>query len=372
MPEFCRINPIFPAEHVGSLLRPPALRAAFRKFQAKKIDAAAFRRAQDDAIREAVTLQVSLGMRAITDGEFRRASYWSHFVEAVDGFGVGEARFTFHDARKRETPFLAPKVTGTVKRTRPISGHEFDFLRGLGQGFPKITLPSPPTLHFWAGPAPLKAAGYASEDAFFSDIVGVYREEISDLALRGARYIQLDEVPLAMLCDERLRTRIKRQGDDPDRLVDRYVELINAAVKFRPRQVTLGIHLCRGNYQGKWLSEGSYRAVAERMFNGIAADAFFLEYDTPRAGDFQPLAAVPGGKMIVLGLVSSKSRQMESRASLLRRIEQAAQYIPLGRLCLSPQCGFASAVSGNPITPQVQSAKLKLVRQIADEVWGER
>jgi 5-methyltetrahydropteroyltriglutamate--homocysteine methyltransferase len=293
-------------------------------------------------------------------------------VEAVEGMAVGESRFAFRDARGRETRFLAPRVSGPVRRARPISAGEFDFLRQNTRAFPKITLPSPPTMHFWSGPGALKAAGYRGEDAFFSDLVGVYREEIADLAARGARYLQLDEVPLAMLCDPRVRARVKAEGEDPSRLVDRYVELINAAVKFRPRQVTIGVHLCRGNYKSRWLSEGGYRAVAERLFGGIAADAFLLEYDSPRAGGFAPLSAVPEGKSVVLGLVSSKSRRLETRGALLRRIEQAGKVISLDRLCLSPQCGFASAVSGNPVTPEVQAAKLRLVRQIADEVWGSR
>jgi 5-methyltetrahydropteroyltriglutamate--homocysteine methyltransferase len=352
------------------LLRPAGLRAAYRARQEGRIGAEAFRQAQDEAIRAALALQERLGFRAVTDGEFRRASYWSPVVEAAEGLGVAPARFAFHDDAGRATNFLAPRVTGKVRRARPISGGELDFLRAATARVAKLTLPSPPTLHFWAEPGAARVAGYRDDDACFADLALLYREEIADLAKRGARYLQIDEVPLAMLCDGALRSRLARDGEDADVLVGRYVELINAALSGRPAGMTVAMHLCRGNFKGQWLAEGSYRFVAERLFNGIAVDAFFLEYDTPRAGDFAPLAAMPKDKAVVLGLVSTKRPELEERDDLLRRIAEAARIVPLERLALSPQCGFASAVSGNPVTGEHQERKLRLVREVAEEVWG--
>jgi 5-methyltetrahydropteroyltriglutamate--homocysteine methyltransferase len=363
-------RPPYRAEHIGSLLRPPALREAFRAFSSGRIDAEAFRRAQDQAIREAVTLQEGLGFQGVTDGEFRRASYWSHFVEAVEGFTVAEARFPFHDDAGHSTTFLSPRVVGKVRRAHSLSGPEFDFLASVTRGTPKITMPSPPTMHFWSPLGAVQAAGYRDDDAFFTDLAAVYREEIADLARRGARYIQIDEVPMAMLCDPSARERVRASGQDPEALARRYVELIAESVRGRPAGVTVGLHLCRGNFKGQWLSEGGYESVAEPLFRHSGVDAFFLEYDTPRAGDFRPLAAVPEDKTIVLGLVSSKTAVLEEKGTLKRRIEEASQYMSADRLAISPQCGFASAVSGNPVTPHDQRRKLELVREVAKEVWG--
>jgi 5-methyltetrahydropteroyltriglutamate--homocysteine methyltransferase len=355
---------------VGSLLRPPALREAFREFNAGRIGADEFRRAQDSAIREVVSTQEQLGLHGITDGEFRRASYWSHFVDAVDGFSVADSRFRFHDDAGHATPFLSPRVTGKVRRACPISGDEFAFVASITRRTPKLTMPSPPTMHFWSPPEAVKAAGYRDDDTFFADLAQVYREEIAELAAHGARYIQLDEVPLAMLCDEQARKAVRAAGQDPGDLVRRYARLIAESIKGRPAGMTIGLHLCRGNFKGQWLSEGGYQTVAERLFNDTGVDAFFLEYDTPRAGDFTPLASVPHGKTVVLGLVSSKTPVLEAKEDLKRRIEAASRYVPLERLAISPQCGFASAVSGNPVTPADQRAKLALVRDVASEVWN--
>lgn len=365
-----RMEPPFRAEHVGSLLRPAELREAFRAFSAGSITAEKFREVQDRSIRDAVALQENLGFQGVNDGEFRRASYWSHFVEATEGFGVSKARFDFHDDSGHITNFLAPRVTGKVRRASSISGAEFDFLRSVTKRTPKITMPSPPTLHFWAESGSFSDAGYADEDEFFADVAQVYREEIADLAARGATYLQIDEVPLAMLCDEELRNKVRADGDDPDRLVGCYVDLINACLSTRPESMTVAMHLCRGNFKGQWLSEGSYQYVAERLFNDIDVDAFFLEYDTARAGDFAPLSSVPENKAVVLGLVSSKTMALEPVDDLLGRIENATQYVPLERLALSPQCGFASAVSGNPITLADEMNKLQLVQDVARQVWG--
>lgn len=365
-----RTGPPFRAEHIGSLLRPESLRKAFRDFSAGRIDAGAFRAEQDRSIREVVALQENLGFQAVSDGEFRRVSYWAHFVEATAGLEVERSRFDFRGEDGKTTHFLAPKIAGKVRRERAISGEEFDFLKAVAGVTPKITMPSPPTMHFWARPGQAKAAGYPDDDAYLADLAKVFREEIADLCRRGATYLQLDEVPLAMLCDDTLRARVKADGDDPQRLVQRYVDLFNECLAGKPDSLTVGLHLCRGNFKGQWLSEGGYQAVAEKMFNEIDVDAFFLEYDTPRAGDFAPLAAVPETKSVVLGLVSTKTAELEDVDALVRRVEEAGRYIDLDRLAVSPQCGFASTVAGNPVTLDTEKAKLGLVQEVARRVWG--
>lgn len=360
----------FRAEHVGSLLRPAKLREAFRDHAAGKMTPDEFRAVQDESIRDVVRMQENVGLEAVTDGEFRRASYWSHFVEGIEGFGLEQARFDFHDEAGESVHFISPKVTGKLNRPGGLSGDELDFLRNETSKTPKITMPSPPTMHFWAKPDSVSVAGYADDAAFFADLAAVYHQELSDLASRGATYVQLDEVPLAMLCDETVRAKTKADGDDPDAVVGEYVDLINASVAGLPDTLTVAMHLCRGNFKGKWLTEGSYRYVADRLFNEINVDALFLEYDTPRAGDFAPLDSVPSNKSVVLGLVSSKVPELEAADALKRRIDEAGKHMSLDRLAISPQCGFASAVSGNPVTFEDEVAKLELVVKVARDVWG--
>lgn len=358
------------AEHVGSLLRPKELTTAFRKLNAGEIDAAAYGEIVDSAITDIIRMQERVGLRSITDGEYRRASYWAHFVEKTDGLDVKPAIYHFHDDCGHEQEFLAPHVTGKVKRTRPISGDEFDFLNARTKGTAKITMPSPPTMHFWRGAQGIEAAAYQDREEFFADLAEVYRAEINDLAARGATYLQIDEVPLAMLCDPAIRERVKADGDDPEALAKRYVRLINECVGQRPDGVTMGMHLCRGNYKGQWLSEGGYDSVAELLFNEVAVDAFFLEFDSARAGGFAPLRHLPKGKFAVLGLVSSKTGDMENEDDLKRRIDEAAEECSLDQLALSPQCGFSSTVAGNPLTMDAQERKLEMIVRIADDVWG--
>ena len=362
-------QPPFRAEHIGSLLRPPALTAAFRSHQAGGMTDAAFHEVQDTSIREAIALQQEAGLRVVTDGEFRRGSYWGHFIGPVEGLTVEEAAFKFRDDHGHEQAFIAPHVAGKVRRNRGISTDEFAFLKTATSATPKVTLPSPPTFHFWRGRDGIDPVAYDGPTAFFADFAQVYREEIAALAARGATYVQLDEVPLAMLCDPVVCDSLRQRGEDPDALVGIYIDAINHAVTGRPDGVTVGLHLCRGNFKGKHLSEGGYEPVAERMFNEIDVDVFFLEYDSARAGDFAPLRFVPAGKSVVLGLVSSKSAEMEAVDDLVRRIDDAGRYIAVDRLGISPQCGFASAVSGNPITIEVEKKKLSLVVETAARVW---
>ncbi|MDP6426723.1 MAG: 5-methyltetrahydropteroyltriglutamate--homocysteine S-methyltransferase [Rhodospirillales bacterium] len=367
-----KLNPPFRADHVGSLLRPAKLRQAFRDFSAGEISAETFAAIQDEAVRGAVAMQEETGLKSITDGEFRRASYWSHFVAGIDGLEVAEARFDFKDQSGAAMHFLAPHVTGRIRRRGPLSASEFEFLKSATSETPKVTLPSPPTMHFWDRTGSVSDAGYGGPEKFFADLAQIFQAEIADLAAAGAGYIQLDEVPLVMLCDEALRDRIRAAGEDPDLYVDHYIKLFNACLAGRPAEMTVALHICRGNFKGHWLTEGSYGYVAERVFREIDVDAFFLEYDSPRAGDFTPLAAVPLGKSVILGLVSSKLPQLENADDLKRRIDEAAAYLPLENLGLSPQCGFASAVSGNPVAEDEQKAKLALVVEVAEAVWGQR
>jgi 5-methyltetrahydropteroyltriglutamate--homocysteine methyltransferase len=360
------------AHHVGSLLRPPGLRAAFREHAAGAISNDAFTAIQDNAIKEVVALQEGLGLRVVTDGEFRRASYWAHFAEALDGVDVGDARFDFTDEAGDRLAFTTPHVVGQVTRSRPISTHELDFLRSVCAVTPKITMPSPSTMHFWDGDRALAPAGYGSLRELLADLGRAYREEIADLAEHGATFVQLDEVALAMLCDPAVREAVVAAGESPEDLVDAYVEAINAAIRGCPDEVTTAMHVCRGNYKGHWMASGGYEHIAERAFGEIDVDVLLLEFDSPRAGDFAPVRHVTEAQMVVLGLVTSKSPALESRDDLLHRIDAASKHVPVERLALSPQCGFASTAGGNPVTPDDQARKLALIVEIADEVWGSR
>ena len=363
--------PPFRAEHIGSLLRPDALRDGFRRHRSGEIDAAAFRAVQDRCIREAVAMQEGIGLRAVTDGEFRRTTYISHFVDSVDGLDFAPSSFRFYDDDRRAHEFVAPRPTGKLRRVKSNSGAEFDFLKSVTSRTPKSTLPSPATMHFLAGADAPPAEIYPTEDEFFADLAAVYREDVADLARRGARYVQIDDVPFAMLCDSALRARLAAAGRDPDALLETYIDLTNAALAGRPSDMTAALHVCRGNLKGTWLSEGGYEAVAARLFARLDADAFFLEYDTDRAGGFAPLAAVPDGRRVVLGLVSTKTPALEDPSALAARIAEAARYVPLDRLSISPQCGFSSAVTGNPVSADDQRAKLALVVETARRVWDD-
>ena len=364
-------GPPFRADHVGSLLRPPELREAHRAWSGNRLSDDELEAIQDRAIHDAVALQEEAGLEAITDGEFRRASYWSRFVDRVDGMTAEPARFTFRDESGAEQAFLAPHAAGRLERRGSISGAELDFLARATTRTPKITLPSPPTMHFWRGAAGIDPRAYPDPEEFFADLVAVYREEIADLAARGARYLQLDEVPLAMLCDPDVRERLRAEGEDPERLVDRYLQLIRDVVAGAPQDVVFAMHLCRGNYKGRWLSEGGYEPVAERLFSEAPVDAFLLEFDTARAGGFAPLRFVPAGKRAMLGLVSTKTPKLENADDLVRLIHRAAEHAPLDRLGICPQCGFASTVGGNPLTVDDQRRKLALVVEVARRVWDD-
>ena len=357
------MNPPFRADHIGSLLRPKKLREAFRG------PAAALCAAQDEAIRDVVKLQEDCGLQVVNDGEFRRISYWEKFVRLTQGLVVKEAVFRFHDAHGHESEFTAPYAAGKVSRREPIALDEYQFISGISKATGKVTLPAPSTMHFYR----FTDWGSAYDDAaeFFRDLGKVYQAEIADLAAAGCKYVQIDEVAVAILCDPAAREKVQAQGGDPDQLVDLYIDAINEAVKHRPADMAIGVHICRGNYKGMYLSEGGYDSVAEKFFGRTRASHFLLEFDTPRAGGFAPLRFVPKDKGVVLGLVSSKTPALEDLDMLRKRVDEAAGFAALDRLAISPQCGFASTMGGNPVTEADQRAKLRLCVDAARAIWSK-
>jgi 5-methyltetrahydropteroyltriglutamate--homocysteine methyltransferase len=365
-------TPPFRADHVGSLLRPPELLEARAKQQAGEISAAALRAVEDRSIREAVALQESIGLRGITDGEYRRTYFHIDFLEKLDGIGVRGGIATKFHRHDREIDFAPPRleVVGKIRRAGPIAGADFEFLKSVTKQTPKLCIPSPTMVHFRGGRGAIDRTAYPDMEEFFADLARVYREEIADLAARGCTYLQLDDTNLAYLCDEKLRQGARDRGDDPDELRHIYARLINDAIRDRPTSMTVCIHLCRGNFRSAWVAEGGYDPVAEPLFSEIAVDGYFLEYDTPRAGDFAPLRYLPKKKSLVLGLVTTKTPELESPDDLKRRIDSAARYVPMERLAISPQCGFSSTVHGNDISVETEIAKLRRIVEVARQVWG--
>ncbi len=363
-------RPPFRADHIGSLLRPRALRDAFRQHADGRMNDSAFRAAQDAAIRDVVRLQEDCGLQVVNDGEFRRISYWEKFVRLTQGLSVKDALFKFHDGHGHESDFTAPYAEAKVGRGEPITLDEFDFVKGITQATPKVTMPAPSTMHLYRYRDFADAKAYREPREFFVDLGKVYQAEIADLARAGCRYVQLDEVALAMLCDPAARAKVKADGQDPEQLVDLYVDAINEAVRDLPPQVVVGVHMCRGNYKGMYLSEGGYDTVAEKLFGRARVNHFLLEFDTPRAGDFAPLRFLPKDKGAVLGLVSWKTAALEPLGLLRRRADEAAKYADTSRLAISPQCGIASTIGGNPVTEADERAKLRLCVEAAHAIWG--
>jgi len=364
-------RPPFRADHVGSLLRPKALRDAFKEFQAGTLPESDFKTIQDDAIRNAVKLQEDTGFTLVTDGEYRRASYWARFVERTHGLSVKPALYRFHDDHGQQLEFTAPYVEDRVHRTQPVAVDEVRFLAGITKSVVKVTLPAPSTMHFWRGNQYASEGVYADPRAFFHDLGKVYQDEIRECAQAGAQYVQLDEVALVMLCDEETRQRLRAEGQDPQELVDLYVDAINEAVANRPPDLLVGVHVCRGNFKGRYLAEGGYDLIAERLLQGARVDHFLLEYDTPRAGDFGPLRYLPAEKGAVLGLITTKSGPLESLDDLKRRVDEASTHANIERLGIGPQCGFASTVAGNPLTEDEMRAKLQLVIEASRTIWHD-
>ncbi len=365
------LNPPFRADHVGSLLRPPAIHEARAQVAAGTLDLAAFREIEDAHIADAVTKLESTGMRSITDGEFRRAWFHLDFLQQVDGVKVTGNISSSSDSA--ETVHMTPpklSVDGRLQHAGNIQVADYEYLASVASATPKVSIPSPTMVHFRGGRAGIDIDAYPDLEDFFDDLAAVYNAEISALYKAGCRYIQLDDTNLAYLCDPVMRQGAIDRGDDPDALPLAYAELINAAIGGQPDDLTFGIHLCRGNYRSTWFAEGGYEPVAEVLFTELNVDAYFLEYDDERSGDFAPLRHVPADKTVVLGLMTSKHPELESYDELASRVAEAAAFMPQDQLCLSPQCGFASTVEGNALTEEQQWAKLRHVVEMADRIWA--
>ena len=362
------------ADHVGSFLRPRALLDARERFAKGEIDASALRSVEDAAIRDIVKFQEDLGLRGITDGEFRRTYFHIDFLTQLDGVETrGGIAISFH-SNAGNVDFAPPimQVTGKVRHSRPIQRRDFEFLKSTTARTPKVTIPSPTMLHFRGGRAGISKAHYPQlEPEFYEDVAEAYGAELRSLAAAGCTYVQMDDTNLAYLCDDKMREAARARGDDPDELPHRYAKFINRVVARKPAGMTLAVHLCRGTFKSTWAAQGGYEPVAQALLSEMDVDAYFLEYDDARSGDFRPLRFLPKGKFVVLGLVTTKLGQLESKDDLKRRIEEAAKYAPLEQLCLSPQCGFSSTVHGNDIAVEAQAAKLRLVLDTAREVWAD-
>jgi 5-methyltetrahydropteroyltriglutamate--homocysteine methyltransferase len=363
----------FRADHVGSLLRPAALHELREQVRIGNASPADLKAAEDAQIREVVKLQEDLGLPSITDGEFRRD--WWH-IDFLSGFGGIELRRE-GDAKRpvagfqhadHKPPMMV--LTGKLRRTRPSMLSHFQFLKSVvKKGTPKFTMPSPAMLHARGDRASIRKV-YPDEAEFWADLARCYREEIADLYKAGCRYLQIDDTTIAMFGDPKVQEQFRKAGDDPKKDVALYADAVNAAIRDVPDDMTVAIHTCRGNFKSTWLASGSYDYVAEISFSRLQVDGFFLEFDDARSGGFEPLRYIPKGKRVVLGLVSSKVPQLESRDALKRRIEEASKFVPLENLCLSPQCGFSSTHHGNNLTVEQEKAKLRLCIDTAMEVWG--
>jgi 5-methyltetrahydropteroyltriglutamate--homocysteine methyltransferase len=370
-----RTTPPFRADHVGSLLRPPELLDAREAYEAGRIGAGELRAVEDEAIRDAVQLQKNAGLLSATDGEFRRATWHMDFIYQIGGIeaapGDIKVQFQNEQGTVEWTP-AALHVTEKVHLDHTIFGDAFDFLKSTVDGAtPKLTIPSPNMVHYRGGRAAVDERIYPDIEEFWSDLSGAYAEELSELGELGCTYLQFDDTSLAYLNDPRQREQIKQRGaGDVEHLHEQYIRNINRALEGKPDGMTVTTHLCRGNFRSSWAAEGGYDFVAEALFGGLGVDGFFLEYDDARSGGFEPLRFVPEGKFVVLGLVTTKHGELESKDLLKRRIEEASRYVPIDQLCLSPQCGFSSTVEGNALTREQEIAKLELIVETAAEVWG--
>lgn len=373
-----RKKPPFRGDHIGSLLRPEKLLESRTKLKAGKISAEELRDHENECIREVVKLQESVGLMSITDGEFRRESFHVDFISQIknvtsswDFDHVVQLGIDGKAGQDKQMPYI-PYING--KMDRPVGGIEvenFKFTSSLTDQTVKVTIPSPTMTHFRGGREAINAEVYPDMEDFFSDLARLYREELSELGSHGCSYIQFDDTNLAYLCDEKMRENARQLGEDPDELPATYAALINDSIRDRPENMSVCIHLCRGNAKSQWFASGGYEPVAEKMFSLTDVDGFFLEYDDERSGGFEPLRFVPkGNKMVVLGLVTTKFNVIESKDELKRRVEEAAKYVDIDQLALSPQCGFSSNAVGNLITVDDQIAKIQLVLETAEEIWG--
>ncbi len=366
-------TPPFRAEHVGSFVRPESLLTAARAHRRGELDADGFVRIKDDAIRDIVAFQVEIGMPSITDGEFRRRVWSAGFTDGVEGMAIrdeGTLSFKNSDGEMFTPP--SPYAEAPLRRKGPIVASDYRFVASLEPpGVPKVTMASPPVMHYFLGPGSFDPGVYSDREHYLADLIRIYQEEIDDLAAAGCTYLQLDDTAIPCNCDQHARAAVRERGEDPDELTALYVDVINEAISKRPADMTVGLHMCRGNLKGAWMGEGGYESVAERVFGGLDVDAFFLEYDTPRAGDFSPLRHLSGDKRAVLGLISTKTPELEDADQIKRRIDEATRYLELDRLALSPQCGFSSGGGGGQVVTQDDTRrKLELVVAVAQDVWG--
>jgi 5-methyltetrahydropteroyltriglutamate--homocysteine methyltransferase len=368
-----KLTPPFRADHVGSLLRPKSLLAARAAQQRGELSLQSLRETEDAAIREVVRMQEDLGLQGITDGEYRRGSWHMDFLYQIGGVTRHQdsIKVKFHNAQGdiEFTP-SALRVTGPLRLQKCIFGEDFQFLKSVARGVPKLTIPAPSMMHYRGGKSVIDPAVYPDVKQFWSDLAGVYAEEVEELGKLGCTYLQLDDTSLAYLNDPVQREYVAGLGGDRDAQHLVYIDLINGAMARKPAGMTVCTHLCRGNFRSSWVASGGYDYVAEALFGELQVDGYFLEYDDERSGGFEPLRFVPKNKFVVLGLVTSKRAQLESKDELKRRIDQATKFIPLEQLCISPQCGFSSTQEGNALTVDEQRAKLRLVVETAREVWG--
>ena len=363
-------------DHVGSLKRPPELVQIWRAWEDGKASADELSEVQDRAIREAIVTQESLGLPVVTDGEFRRGGWSRGFLNAVEGFEFHASKLTFRNDEGFSTVSPAPLATKRVRRVKPIVSEDFKFIKSVAKRRAKVTMPTPSHMHFGQFKIAINSKVYPNVEMYWNDLIAVYQEEIKDLYAAGCRYLQLDEVPLALLCDPKIRALAKSEGDDPDQLVSLYVDVLNRAVAGRPADMTIGMHLCRGNLESLWVGDGGYAPIAEALFTRCDVDAYLLEYDTPRAGDFAPLRYLPAGKRAYLGIISTKNPVLEAPDELMRRLDEAARHAPMERLGICPQCGFASAamskfaVLPSKLTTDIQTLKIQLLIETGRRAWG--
>jgi 5-methyltetrahydropteroyltriglutamate--homocysteine methyltransferase len=375
------MKPPFRADQVGSLLRPEKLKQAREKFLGPQTPTsnlgphgdARLREVEDDCVREVVRIQEGIGLRAVTDGEFRRRSWWLELILGWEGFAAdrtGSAQLKWRNESGVTQGFSDLNVCGKI-RWRPSSVvRAFEFLKANTKALPKVTMPAPNCVHYYMG-GKIPKDLYPDPELFWRDLIAAYRKEIGELVNAGARYIQLDDTSIAFICDPAHREYVRSWGMDPEKLLIKYSEVINAVLADLPDEVTITLHQCRGNREGNWAAEGGYEPVADVLFNKVNVKGYFLEYDTARAGGFEPLRLLPKGeKRVVLGLVSSKQPVLEDADYLMKRIEAAAKFAPLDQLALSPQCGFASSIKGNPLGQADQEAKLRRIVEVANKVWG--
>jgi methionine synthase II (cobalamin-independent) len=367
-------HPPFRADHVGSFLRPQEVMDARQRHEDGALSDAGLREIEDQNIEEVVRRQEEVGLQGITDGEFRRLFFHVDFLEHLDGVEVSYGDFfaKFRRDDGTEVGFRPPTmhVVSPIRHARSIQGPDFDFLSSHVTKTPKVCIPAPSMLHFRGGRKAIDSDVYPDLDQFFDDLTTAYRQEIADLAERGCTYLQMDDTNLAYLCDPEIRQSTMDRGDDPDELTRLYCDLVNDAIRDRPDNMVAAVHLCRGNFRSAWVAQGGYEPVAEILFNNMGVDAFFLEYDDERSGDFAPLRHVPSDKMVVLGLMNSKKPRVEDHEEIERRIEEAGAYIDLDQCCLSHQCGFSSTAHGNEIADEDQWKKLARTVEIAGRVWG--